>query len=261
MPATKRPAPRKPARKRTPAKRRPVARKAVARRPRGGSLPQRMAVWLAHFIARQAEGRRATVRTRKDAAILRATHSGCVKCHGTGTIYTKKKDGSFSGSKPCTAKPATTQVSRAAVAKAARFGPDKRSGLIGWRCPCGKAEKPRYRDAKVATKALRTHERQRHGGQTIGGTWYAQLPETAKPATTPVKTTAPITKPDTHTTMTDTEWEKQNKPPSAARAAKEGLCRFCTSGAQYSSFGGERITAVCGICHGTGKTTQPATSS
>jgi hypothetical protein len=188
MAPTKRPATRKPARKRTPARRRPAPRRQLARRPRGGGFAQRMAVWLAMFIARQAEGRRATVRTRKDAAILRQTHAGCSKCHGIGTIATHDKHGKLTGSKSCTAKPSTTTVSRTAVARAARLGPDKRSGLIGWRCPCKAQERPRYRDAKTATSAIRTHEAKRHGGQTIGAAWYLQIPEAARPKTaTPAK--------------------------------------------------------------------------
>jgi len=187
MPAKKRPATRRTAARRTAARRKPTAGKRLSVRPRGKSFPERMAVWLALFIARQAEGRRATVRVRKDAAILRATHAGCVKCHGTGTIATHGKDGRLTGSKSCTATPSATRVSRGAVARQARFGPDKRSGLMGWKCLCGKGEKPRYRDAKTATAALKTHERKVHGGHSVGGAWYMQLPETAKP-TTPAKT-------------------------------------------------------------------------
>src|SRR5256885_10644054 len=33
-----------------------------------------------------------------------------------------------------------------------RMGADKRTGLVGWTCPCGKKEKPRYRDAKTADR-------------------------------------------------------------------------------------------------------------
>jgi hypothetical protein len=58
--------------------------------------------------------------------------------------------------------------------------------------------------------------------------------------------------------MTDEQWEKQNKPISPAAAAKKGLCRFCTGGAQYSASGGQQITAICGICIGTGKATATA---
>lgn len=259
MASPKRPASRKTTRKRTPAKRRPTARKQLAVRPRGGGLAQRMATWLALFIARQAEGRRVTVRTRKDAAILRVTHAGCAKCHGTGTLYTKGKDGSFSGSKPCPARPAEVKVGRAAVAKAARFGPDKTSGLIGWNCPCGKREKPRYRDAKTATAALRTHERKVHAGVSIGGRWYAQLPEAAKPATTGKTPAAkpgpaPVSKTTANSGMTDQQWEAQNKSMHPAAATKKGLCWQCAGkGALYSAFGGRHITVVCGECTGTGK--------
>lgn len=266
MASPKRPAPRKPAGKRTPAKRRPVARKTMARRPpRGRTFPERAAIWLAHFIARQAQGRRAIVRTRKDAAILRQTHAGCGKCHGTGTLYTKDKHGKLSGSKPCPAKPATVRISRAAVARAARFGPDKTSGLIGWKCPCGKREKPRYRDAKTATGALRTHERKVHAGQSLGGAWYAQLPESAKPTTArgPVKqpNSAPVSKTVTNSGMTDTQWEAQNNPMSPAAATKKGLCWQCAGqGRLFSAFGGNQIVVACGECAATGKAKSPATN-
>jgi hypothetical protein len=262
MPANKRPT----ARKKPAARRKPVARKQLARRPRRGGFGQRAATWLALFIAKQAEGHRATVRTRKDAAILRATHAGCAKCHGTGTIYTKGKDGNFTGSKPCPAKPAATSVSRAAIARQARFGPDKNSGLIGWTCPCGAKEKPRYRDAKTATGALRTHERKKHGGITVGGTWYAQLPETAKPATQkgtpPVTNPAPASKVVTTSGMTDEQWIKQNKGMAPATALKKGLCWQCAGeGRLFSAFGGQQTVNACGECQGTGKaTTQPATA-
>lgn len=178
--ATKTTAPRRKA----PA-RRPAARTSVARRPPRSRGPlNRFVLWCARIVARHAARHTAVVRSRRDAAILRATHEGCATCNGTGTVYTKDKHGTFSGSKPCPAKPAEVKVGRAAVAKAARFGPDKTSGLIGWNCPCSKREKPRYRDAKTATAALRTHERKVHAGVSIGGRWYAQLPEAAKPATT-----------------------------------------------------------------------------
>jgi len=261
MPAKKRPAARRTAARRSAARRKPAAGKRLSVRPRGKSFPERMAIRLALFIARQAEGRRATVRTRKDAAILRATHAGCAKCHGTGTIYTKGKDGNFTGSKPCPAKPATNSVSRAAVARQARFGPDKRSGLIGWQCPCGKREKPRYRDAKTATGALRTHERNTHAGVSVGGSWYAQLPETAKPisqrgpAPMPKKQPTPVSKTVTDSGMTDQQWEKQN----SSRRAKPGECWQCAGkGALYSAFGGQQIVVACGPCQGSGKATEPA---
>lgn len=132
------------------------------------------------------------VRSRKDAAILRATHQGCPKCGGNGQIFTKGKNGEFTGSKPCPAPATTQKVSRWAIYKASRFGADKNTGLIGWACPCGKKEKPRYRDAREATKALRTHERQKHGGKTVGGAWYAQTADGTPAPTTEAK---PSTKP------------------------------------------------------------------
>lgn len=170
---------RKPtARKRTAARRKKLPpRTPTARKPRRGGLAQRAAISMAWFVAKQGEKHLQTVNSRKDAAILRLTHEGCPTCKGNGQIYTKKKDGSFSGSKPCPAKPTRAKAGRMRVAMAARFGPDKHSGLIGWSCPCGTKERPRYRDAKTATGALRTHERKRHGGQSVGGAWYAQVTE------------------------------------------------------------------------------------
>lgn len=258
MATRKPPAARNPAAKKRPAKRKPVARKQLARRPRGGSRAQKLATWLALFIAKQAEGHRAVVRTRKDAAILRTTHAGCATCHGTGTIYTKGKDGNFTGSKPCTAKPKTMNVSKVAIARQARFGPDKTSGLIGWRCPCGKNEKPRYRDAKTASAAIKTHNRKAHGGVSVGGTWYAQLPEFAKPADQKGKPSVskpqPVTKTVPKSGMTDQQWEKQNKSLSPAAAERKGLCWQCAgNGVLYSAFGGEQIVTTCSECTGTGK--------
>jgi hypothetical protein len=186
--AAKRPARRQPARRKAPARRRTTAtatrRKHPARRvkiPRKGPLTARLGTWLVlRVIAPMVDTRRDEIRSRKDAAILRATHEGCTTCHGNGQIFTKsKKDGSFTGSKPCPAKPTKAKVSRWEVNKAARMGGDRRTGLIGCSCPCGKKEKPRYRDAKEATKALRTHEQQKHGGKSVGGTWYAQQTEAA----------------------------------------------------------------------------------
>jgi hypothetical protein len=247
--ATKKPAPRK----------RPAARTPVTRRPPRGRGPMhRLAAWCARILAHRAARHRTAVRSRKDAAILRVTHAGCGTCHGTGTVYTKDKHGTFTGSKACPAKPATMKVSRVKVAAAARVGVDKRSGLIGWRCPCGAKEKPRYRDAKAATAALRTHERARHGGTTVGGSWYAQLPEgtpaTALQFTPAAPKEAPVSKPNTSTTMTDAQWEKQNSPLSPAAADRKGVCWCCGGkGALYTAFGGEQKTVVCNICTGTGK--------
>lgn len=179
-------APKKPtARKRTTARRKKLApRKAVARTPKGGSLIDRAGAWMALRAARHAKTRMATVTSRRDAAILRITHEGCTACGGNGQIFTKGKDGSFTGSKPCPAKPKVQKVSRLKVAIAARFGPEKTSGLIGWTCPCGSKEKPRFRDAKEATKALRSHEKTKHGAKSVGGAWYAQVAASPPPAPT-----------------------------------------------------------------------------
>jgi hypothetical protein len=180
------------ARKRTAARRKKAGtRTSIARKPRRGGFWQRRAIDLAWFVAKQGEKHVTTVTSRKDAAILRMTHEGCPKCHGNGQIFTRGKDGNFTGSKPCTAKPTKAKAGRMKVAMAARFGPDKSSGLIGWTCPCGKKEKPRFRDAKTATKALREHERKRHGGQTVGGAWYGQVPEKK---TAPAAIPAPVSK-------------------------------------------------------------------
>ncbi|HCA85752.1 MAG TPA: hypothetical protein DEQ61_09790 [Streptomyces sp.] len=243
---------KKPARRRTAAssRRKPGPRKSVARKPRRGGFWQRRATDLAWFVAQQGEKHTTTVQSRKDAAILRATHQGCQRCGGNGQIFTKGKDGSFTGSKPCPAKPQTMKVSRLKVAAAARFGQDKRSGLCGWKCPCGKSEKPRYRDAKTATTALRTHERKTHGGAGVGGSWYAQVPDT-KPAKTPAPA---VTKIATGSGKTDAQWEKQNKATPPAKAQAQGKCWQCSGqGALYSAFGGKQLTTVCGECTGTGK--------
>lgn len=251
--AKKRPARRTTARK--PARKK-VARRPTTRRPaRSKKLSRRLAVWFAGGIANLAESRRATVQSRRDAAILRITHEGCTKCHGTGTIATHGKDGKLTGSKSCPAKPKTTQVSRTRVAMAARLGPDKNSGLFGWSCPCRAREKPRYRDAKTATAALKTHNRKKHSGISIGGTWYQQLPETAKPTPAAAKTKpAPVSKTVTDSGMTDKQWEAQNCTLSLATRKRRGLCWQCgDKGALYTAFGGEQKVVVCGECKGTGK--------
>lgn len=180
------------ARKRTAARRKKAgARTPIARKPRRGGFWQRRAIDLAWFVAKQGEKHVATVTSRKDAAILRMTHEGCPKCHGNGQIFTRGKDGNFTGSKPCTAKPTKAKAGRMKVAVAARFGPDKSAGLVGWTCPCGKKEKPRFRDAKTATKALRAHEQKRHSGKSVGGAWYGQVPEQK---TAPALTATPTSK-------------------------------------------------------------------
>lgn len=182
--AAKRPARRRPARGKAPARRRiTTRRKHPARRvkiPRKGPLHVRLSAWLVlRVIVPMVDTHHDDIRSRKDAAILRATHEGCTRCHGNGQIFTQGKDGSFTGSKPCPAAPTKAKVSKWEVNKAARVGGGKRTGLVGWSCPCGKREKPRYRDAKAATAALRVHEKQKHGGQSVGGTWYAQQTEAA----------------------------------------------------------------------------------
>lgn len=249
---------RKPtSRKRTATKRKkPTTRKPITRKPRRGSLTQRATTWLARKVAQHGDRHLKTVNSRKDAAILRLTHEGCPTCKGNGQIFTKGKDGSFTGSKPCPAKPTRVKASRIKVAMAARFGPDKTSGLCGWTCPCGKREKPRYRDAKMATKALRAHEKTKHGGQTIGGTWYAQVAEQKATAPVPAQRTAPVSKTITDSGMTDAQWEKQNAPLTPEAARRKGLCWHCGgNGALYSAFGGEHITTVCPECSGSGKAT------
>ncbi|GAA1065229.1 hypothetical protein [Streptomyces asiaticus] len=168
------------ARKRATKRRQTMApRRPVGRKPTRKGWRRKMAIKAAKWADRQASAHFDTRRAKRDAAIMRKTHEGCPTCHGNGQIYTQKKDGTLSGSKPCPAKPSKTTVSKWQIQKAARFGADQRSGLIGWKCPCGKREKPRYRDAKAATKALRTHERKKHGGISVGGAWYAQVPEGA----------------------------------------------------------------------------------
>ena len=237
------------------AARKPARRAPIARRPANRRDPlHRFAAWCGRLLAHHAARHTAAVRSRKDAAILRATHAGCAVCGGTGTIFTKdKKTGAFSGSKPCTAKPATVKVSRLKVHTAARVGVDKHSGLIGWTCPCGAKEKPRHRDAKAATAALRVHEKRKHNGTTVGGAWYAQLPEGTAPAK-PITAAPPVTKAAPAGGMTDAEWIKQNSRLSPAAADRKGVCWCCGgNGALYSAFGGEQTTTVCGMCHGTGK--------
>lgn len=249
-------------RKRTAKKaaKRPATRAAVARRPsRHNSPAERFAAWLARHIARHARAHRESVRSRRDAAILRATHAGCATCNSTGTIFTKdKKSGAFNGSKPCPAKPTTIKVNRRQVRAAARSGPDKRSGLIGWTCPCGKKEKPQFRDAKSATAALRKHEKKKHGGHTVGGAWYVQMPE-GTPAEAPTEASTPPTKTTTDSGKTDLQWLAQNARISQAAAAKKGLCGDCGGkGATYTVHDSQHITTVCKPCGGTGKATTPA---
>ncbi|MFD9223793.1 hypothetical protein ACFWDI_28270 [Streptomyces sp. NPDC060064] len=170
-------------RKPTTRRRKPVKRTSQVRKPRATTRGQKLATWAATKIGEASEKHTSTVMSRKDAAILRMTHEGCARCKGNGQIFTKGKDGSFTGSKPCPAKPTRAKAGRMRVAIAARFGSDKRTGLVGWTCPCGSKEKPRFRDAREATKALRTHERKKHGGKSVGGAWYGQVPEGATEVT------------------------------------------------------------------------------
>lgn len=170
------------------ARRTPVSRTASTRQSKK-PLGHRVIVRVGRAAARQQTRQRDIRRSRRDAAILRTTHAGCSKCGGAGVIYKRKKDGSYAGSKSCPAKPAVAKVSRLQVAVASRVGPDKTAGLCGWTCPCGKRQKPRYRDSKEATKALRVHEKRRHGGVSVGGAWFAQIPTNAAPS----KTAKPIT--------------------------------------------------------------------
>lgn len=207
--AAKRPAKRPASRRKAPARRRTTPttsrRKNPARRvkiPRGGPLHARLGTWLVlRVVVPMVDTRRDDLRSRKDAAILRKTHEGCTTCHGNGQIFTKGKDGSFTGSKPCTAKPTKAKVSRWEINKAARMSGAKRTGLVGYSCPCGEKKKPRFRDAKAATAALRTHEKQKHGGKSVGGTWYAQQTEAAALAPSPP---TPAPKPTTRKKTTKT---------------------------------------------------------
>jgi hypothetical protein len=245
------------ARKRATARRRkPVHPAKRVKIPKGGPVHARLAGKLMLHVAAHLDTHGDTVRSRKDAAILRATHQGCPKCKGNGQIFTKGKDGSFTGSKPCPAKPTTQKVSRWEIYKASRFGADKNTGLVGWACPCGKKEKPRYRDAKEATKALRTHERQKHGGKTVGGAWYAQANEAAaKPA---AKTPVP-SKVVTDSGMTDEQWIKQNKSMSPSKAIAKGLCWMCAGNRKiHAAFGKQQILTVCPECQGSGKAQKQA---
>jgi len=188
------PAKRTPARRTAPARRRKPAartttRKHPARRvkiPRRGPLHARLGTWLVlRVVVPMVDTRRDEITARKAAAIRRITHENCTTCHGNGQVPTRAKDGTLTGSKPCPAKGTKATASRWAVYRASRFGADKGSGLIGWSCPCGKKVKPRFQDAKTATKALRSHEKQAHGGASVGGKWYAQQTAAAAMAPSP----------------------------------------------------------------------------
>ena len=163
---------------------RPTAVKRTSARSKSlaGRIARRTGTWAARVHAR----RRADRRARRDAAILRTTHAGCEKCGGTGRITQRKKDGSYAGSKSCTAKPKTIKAPRLKIAIESRYGQDKRSGLHGSSCPCGWKTKPHCRTPKAATAELRQHERKKHDGDSIGGAWFVQIPAAS--------TTPPTTK-------------------------------------------------------------------
>jgi hypothetical protein len=250
------------ARKRAAARRRTTApagrAHAQARRikvPRRGPLHARVGAWMALRVITRFADHQDVVRSRKDAAILRATHKGCPKCGGNGQIFTKGKNGEFTGSKPCPAPATRPTVSRWEIQRAAR-GVDKNTGLIGWACPCGKKTKPRYRDAKEATKALRTHERQKHGGKSVGGAWYAQANDTA---TQPAAKTAAVSKVVTNSGMTDKQWIKQNKGMPVDKAIAAGKCWKCSGdGKLHAVFGNEQLLVVCPECQGRGSAQKQA---
>jgi hypothetical protein len=248
------PAKRAPARRTT---RKPSARSHPARRvkipKKAGPLHARLGAKLALVAVSHLDTHTDLLQSRKDAAILRATHKGCPTCKGNGQIFTKGKDGSFTGSKPCPAKPTKQRTSRWEVYKASRFGADKNTGLVGWACPCGKKEKPRYRDARLATKALRAHEKKKHGGQTVGGAWYAQTADAAQTVPTPQQQPA-VSKVVTDSGMTDEQWIKQNKSLHPGKAIAQGLCWMCAGERKlHGAFGGQQIVAICPECKGNGK--------
>lgn len=243
-----------------PAKR-PATRAAVAGRPSRHTSPaERLARWIARRIARHAKAHHATVRSRKDAAILRITHEGCKTCGGLGVITKRDKDGAFAGSKTCPAKPREVKVSKLKIHAAARAGVDKRSGLLGWKCPCGKSQKPKYHDDKTATKALRTHEKEKHGGRPMGGGLVLQVPEGVDPATLPAaQPKTPLTKTNTGLPVTDLQWLGQNSRLTPAAAAKKGMCGDCGGkGALYTLAAGIQTTTVCTPCNGRGKPAKTA---
>ncbi|MBR8638623.1 hypothetical protein KEF29_03240 [Streptomyces tuirus] len=226
--------------------------------PKGGPVHARIAGRLMLHVAAHLDTHGDTVRSRKDAAILRATHQGCPKCGGNGQIFTKGKDGAFTGSKPCPAQPTKQKVSRWEIYKASRFGTDKSTGLVGWACPCGKKEKPRYRDAREATKALRTHERNKHGGKSVGGAWYAQTTEAAIQQDQQQRQPA-VSKVVANSGMTDEQWIKQNKGTPVAKAIAAGKCWKCSGGGKlHAVFGDEQLLVVCPECSGSGKAQKQA---
>lgn len=166
----------------TPAKRK--KRSTARSKSLAGRIARRAGTWAARAHARRRSDRRA----RRDAAVLRQTHAGCDKCGGAGRITQRKKDGSYAGSKSCPAKPKKIKASRTRVAIESRYGQDRRSGLHGWSCPCGRKSRPHCRTAKDAIRELKTHEQRRHDGDSLGGAWYLQIPATS--TSTPTTKTA-----------------------------------------------------------------------
>lgn len=257
------PAKRAPVRRTTTARRRkPAARKHPARRvkiPRRGPLHVRMATWLVlRVVVPMVDDRRSVMQSRKDAAIERLSHEGCATCGGQGQIAIRGKNGEFQGSRSCTAAPTKRKVSRLAVQREARFGVNKRANLVGCSCPCGWKQKPRFRDAKEATKVLRGHEKQKHGGKGVGGTWYAQ---TTDAAAQPAKQDPAVpSKVVTDSGMTDEQWIKQNKKMHPGKAIAAGKCWMCAgNGKLHGSFGGQQTLTVCPECKGSGKPAVAAT--
>lgn len=252
-----------------PAKRSVARRKAVARRrttarrkhparrvkiPRRGPLHARLGTWLVlRVVVPMVTTRRDILTARKAAAIRRITHEGCTTCGGLGQVHTRnKKTGELTGSKPCPAQPTKEKVSRLEVNKAARMGGSKRSGLVGWSCPCGKKEKARYQDPKAATAALRAHEKDKHGSKSVGGTWYAQT-NGATPQTSPKKAEPVPSKVVTNSGKTDAQWIKQNKGTPVGKAIAAGKCWKCSGdGKLHAVFGNEQLLVVCPECRGKG---------
>lgn len=241
------------ARRRTTTTPKTARKKTVSRARNTGS--GRVGARLAKFTAKRLENHSKIVNSRKDAAILRATHEGCAQCGGNGQIFTKGKGGVFNGSKPCPATPTKTKVSKLAVWKASRFSTDRSSGLVGCSCPCGWKQKARYRDAKLASQAIQTHNKAKHGGgKGVGATWYAQVVAPAAVEQQPA-----VSKVVTDSGMTDQQWIKQNKKLHPGKAIAQGKCWKCAgNGSLYGAFGNEQIVVVCNECRGAGK---PATQA
>ena len=183
--------------------RRKTAGKAASRRSgaRKAGLLDRLLHHAAINVKNRHSRRRNEQRARRDAAVLRATHSGCTTCNGLGQITIRGKNGEFKGSKTCPATPATLNTSHAITLRAAaRFSTDRNVGLWGWTCPCGAKGKPRCRTAKDADRQLTTHNRKEHGGTSLGGTVHQQTaapPRQAPPAAVAIGQRAKTAKPTT----------------------------------------------------------------